>query len=114
MKSNWISLGFSRFRHIRFLALSIVLCALLIGAFIPAFKVIGTVTVTDEGFYTRGEDGQPFRRIGPQRITIRRTGNILTELNIFLVADYLVYVEHHTMIEQPPPVRARYHQKVWK
>ncbi len=70
MKSRLINVGFNEFRHIRFWALSIVLCGLLIGAFIPAFKVIGMVTVTDEGLYTRCEDSQPFRRIGPERITI--------------------------------------------
>ena len=93
------------FRRIKFRALSVVLCVLLISALIPAFKVIGTVIVTDEGLYTRQENGRPFNRIVPQPIIIHRTGNILTELHVFLVADHLIYVEHHTMIDQPPPVR---------
>ena len=95
----------SPFRRSRFRALSVILYVLLIGAFVPVFKVIGTVIVTDEGLYTRGELGQPFNRIGPERISIGRTGNILTELHVFLVADFLVYVEYNTMIEQPPPIR---------
>jgi len=95
----------SPFRRTKFRALSVVLCVLLIGALIPAFKVIGTVIVTDEGLYTRQENDQPFNQIGPEPISIHRTGNILTELRVFLVADYLLYVKHHTMIDQPPPVR---------
>ena len=95
----------SPFRRSRFRALSVILCVLLIGAFIPTLKVIGTVIVTDEDLYIRGELGQPFNRIGPEQISISRTGSILTELHIFLVADFLVYVEYNTMIEQHPPVR---------
>lgn len=92
------------FRHIKFRALLVVLCVLLISALIPAFKVIGTVIVTDEGLYTRQENGQPFNRIGPEPISIHRTRNVLTEPHVFLIADYLIHVEYHTMIDQLPPV----------
>lgn len=95
----------SPFHRSTFRALSVILCVLLIGAFIPTFKVIGTVIVTDEGLYTSGELGQPFNRIGPEQISIGGIDSILTELHIFLVADFLVYVEYKTIIEQPPPVR---------
>jgi len=105
MKWKCRSRYLSPFRRIKFRPQSVVLCVLLISALIPAFSVIGKVIVTDEGLYTRQENGRPFNRIGSEPISIHRTGNILTELHVFLVADYLIYVEHHTMIDRHFPVR---------
>jgi len=86
------------------LALSVMLCLTIALPLVSAFKAIGRVTVTNEGLYTSDEDGRPFIEIKSKRITNDKNDGILTTKVVFLVGDYLVDVEHNTMMEQPPPV----------